>query len=229
MDRNPAEAVPLPAGQLHDEEIAARVLAGESALFEVLMRRHNQRVYRAIRALIRDEAEVEDAMQQTYLSAYLHLAEFAGSARLSTWLVRIAVNEALGRLRRGRRLHALAGELEGTIDMRNPPPASPEAVAERRELSTVLERAVDGLPDIYRTVFMLREIEGLTTAEAAEALAASEDVVKTRLHRARGLLQERLAAIAEERKPELFPFHAPRCDRVVAAVMAAIARGPSPA
>lgn len=223
MDPRRPETAPLLAGQPPDEEIARRVLAGETALFEVLMRRHNQRVYRAIRALLRDEAEVEDAMQQTYLSAYLHLAEFAGSARLSTWLVRIAVNEALGRLRRGRRLVALAETVEG-IDMTRTPPESPEDTAERHELTGLLERAVDGLPEMYRAAFMLREVEGLSTAEAAEALGTSEDVVKTRLHRARALLHERLAALADSRRADLFAFHAPRCDRVVAAVMEAIAR-----
>jgi RNA polymerase sigma-70 factor (ECF subfamily) len=224
MDPNRSEAVPLKPGHPPDEEIARRVLAGETALFEVLMRRHNQRVYRAIRSVLRDEAEVEDAMQQAYLSAYLHLAEFEGSARLSTWLVRIAVNEALGRLRRDRRRLALADAIEGTAPMTNPPPETPEDTADRRELTAMLEREVDGLPELYRTVFVLREVEGLTTADAAQALGTSEDVVKTRLHRARGLLHERLAALADARRGEIFAFHAPRCDRVVAAVMDAIAR-----
>ena len=226
MSMNPdrAETAPLLAGQPSDEEIARRVLAGETALFEVVMRRHNQRVYRAIRAILRDEAEVEDAMQQAYLSAYLHLAEFEGSSRLSTWLVRIAVNEALGRLRRDRRLVALSDALEGT-EMIQAPPESPEDTAERRELTAILERAVDGLPELYRTVFVLREVEGLSTADAADALGTNEDVVKTRLHRARALLHERLASLADSRTADLFPFHAPRCNRVVAAVMEAIARG----
>jgi RNA polymerase sigma-70 factor (ECF subfamily) len=224
MNPDRTETVPLQAGHPPDEEIARRVLGGETALFEVLMRRNNQRVYRAIRAFLRDEAEVEDAMQQTYLSAYLHLADFAGTSRLSTWLVRIAVNEALARLRRGRRVVALADALEGITEMTKTPAETPEDAAERRELTALLERTVDRLPEMYRAVYVLREVEGLDTADTAEALGTSEDVVKTRLHRARALLQARLAALATSGSGDAFPFHAPRCDRVVAAVMNAIAR-----
>jgi RNA polymerase sigma-70 factor, ECF subfamily len=202
-----------------DEQIARRVLAGETALFEVLMRRHNPRVYRAIRSILRDESEVEDAMQQAYVQAYSHLAGFAGGARFSTWLTRIAMNEALMRVRRkGRADRALAvPEADEGEAMSEP---SPEDRAETRELTAILEVAVDNLPEMYRTVFMLREVDELSTAESAEVLSVSEDVVKTRLRRAKALIRDQLFALVGLGAAEAFQFHAPRCDRVVAAVLA---------
>lgn len=215
---------PREAGPPTDEEIAQRVREGETALFEVLMRRYNQRVYRAVRSILRDEAEVEDVMQQAYVLAFTHLAQFEGSARFSTWLIRIAVNEALQRLRQRHRLVALDTEGGGPEDgmkllERNAP--DPEERAFGRELGRMLEVTVDELPTLYRTVFMLREVERLSTAETAAALSVSEEVVKTRLHRAKALLRERL----EGQLGETFAFHAPRCDRVVAAVLARIGDG----
>jgi RNA polymerase sigma-70 factor, ECF subfamily len=199
-----------------DEEIVRRVVAGEVALFELLMRRHNTRVYRAIRSILRDEAEVEDAMQQAYLQAYSHLSEFQFGARFSTWLVRIAMNEALMRTRKQARLTLVGAEV---VEERAMSQVSPEKRAEDRELAGLVENAIDALPDLYRSTFMLRTVEGLSTNEVAQILGVSEEVVKTRLHRARGLVRdavfERVGGSAEE----AFPFHAPRCDRVVFAVM----------
>ncbi len=225
----------LARGTLSDEEIRARILAGETALFEVLMRRHNQRVYRAVRALIRDEAEAEDAMQQAYLSAYLNLAQFAGAAKLSTWLVRIAVNEALARLRRRARFVTLDAVLDSEEPTRAlapaPPTENPEAHAMSNELSAIVQRAIDALPEAYGVVFMLREVEGMDTAETAEALGLSADVIKTRLSRARAMLRERLLEAVGPSVREAYLFPVPRCDRMVARVLAAIqalpARNPS--
>lgn len=215
------ERLAAPAGP-SDEEIVERVRAGETALFEVLMRRHNTRVYRAIRSVIRDEAEVEDLMQQAYLQAYEHLGRFEGAARFSTWLLRIAVNEALMRVRKSTRLSVVP---DPPVDQEGGMPAtSPEERAHDRQIAALLESAIDGLPDLYRTAFMLREIEGLSTAEAAEVLEVSEEVVKTRLHRARRLVRESLLARAGAAAKETFAFYAPRCDRVVAAVLARISR-----
>ncbi|MCY1019653.1 RNA polymerase sigma factor [Pyxidicoccus sp. MSG2] len=217
------------AGPPSDEEVALRVRQGETALFEVLMRRHNQRVYRAVRSLLQDEAEVEDAMQQAYVQAFTHLAQFEGGSRFSTWLIRIAVNEALQRLRhRGRRVVLGGGGdgiQEGDMKLleRNEP--DPERRAFGRELARLLELTLDELPDIHRTVFMLREIEKLSTAETAEVLSVSEDVVKTRLHRAKALVRERMEARLDGQLEEAFTFQAPRCDRVVAAVLARIGAG----
>jgi RNA polymerase sigma-70 factor (ECF subfamily) len=168
-------------------------------------------------------------MQQAYVQAFQHLRQFQGNARFATWLVRIAVNEALMRLRRANRFVALDGtEPEEVIPLTSRPTrASPEEQAARRELVTYVERAVDELPDLYRSVFVLRDVEGMSTAESAEALELSEEVIKTRLHRAKALLREKLASFAESSLGSAFPFEAPRCDRVVAAVMERIgaARG----
>lgn len=206
-----------------DEQVVARVLAGETELFELVMRRHNQRVYRAIRSVVRTEAEVEDVMQQAYLQAFTHLKDFSGRSTVSTWLIRIAMNEALMRTRKAARL-TLVPDLTGHLESAMPSPTndSPEERAHARELSSYLETAVDALPELYRTVFVLREIEGLSTAETAEVLEVSEDVVKTRLHRAKSLVRDALFEQATGTADDAFVFRAPRCDRIVQRVMSAV-------
>jgi RNA polymerase sigma-70 factor, ECF subfamily len=208
-----------------DEEIVSRVIAGELALFEVLMRRHNQRVYRTIRAILKDEVEVEDVMQQTYISAYSNLRQFAGAAKFSTWLTKIAINEALRRIR--RKAHFLSGQ--DLVQLGNGTPmklatddANPEERVGSRELATMLEAAIDALADSYRSVVMLREIEGMSTAETAEVLGVTEEVVKTRLHRAKQEIRELLIERVNAKAGETFPFYAPRCDRVVERVLTRI-------
>jgi RNA polymerase sigma-70 factor (ECF subfamily) len=203
---------------LSDDEIVRRVRAGDAALFEVLVRRHNQRVYRAVRAVVRDEAEVEDVMQHAYLAAYTHLHQYAGASRFSTWLIRIAINEARGLHRRAARLALVSADVQSSSET-----DSPEAHAATRELTAMLGTALDQLPEIYRTVFVLRELEELATAEAAEALEVTEDVVKVRLHRAKALVRESFAGDLADRA-SVFRFEAPRCDRVTALVLAAIDR-----
>jgi RNA polymerase sigma-70 factor (ECF subfamily) len=213
------------AGQgaaLEDAEVVRRVRAGETALFEVLLRRHDQRVYRTVRSILRDEGEAEDAMQQAWLQVYLHLGEFQGTAAFSTWLVRIAANEALQRLRRRARLAPVADAPEE--DRMDPRAEDPEERAAAREAVRLVERAVDRLPPIYRAVFVLRDVEGLSTADTAAALGIGEEAAKVRLHRARSLLRGVLEEQVGRAAPEAFQFLAPRCNRIVAAVMAAIAR-----
>lgn len=205
-------ATPAPPS---DEQLVERVRAGDVALYELLMRRHNRAVYRAVRSMVRDEDEVEDVMQQAYVSAYLRLDQFRGDARFGTWLVAVALNEARGRLRKAK-LRAVADE-EGPTPQ---PPASPEGEVAMREEIRLVEREVERLPESHRTVFLLREVEGLDTAETAYALGVSEDVVKTRLHRARALLRRGLAADLGRAAPHAFAFDARRCDRIVAAVRA---------
>jgi RNA polymerase sigma-70 factor, ECF subfamily len=214
----PAQARPATA-PLPDEEVVRRVRSGEVGLFEVLMRRHNPRIYRAIRSILRDEVEAEDAMQQTYLLAYAGLDGFTGASTLSTWLVRIAINEALGRLRRsGRR--GPTEDLPSADEERVASPApSPETQAAAREAVRLVEEAVDRLSLEHRTVFVLRELEDLSTEETARALGITEENVKIRLHRARGALKDSLYARVGESASAAFPFLAPRCDRVVAGVM----------
>jgi RNA polymerase sigma-70 factor (ECF subfamily) len=206
------------SGAATDEEIVSRVLGGETLLFEVLMRRHNQRLYRAARAIVRDDLEAEDVMQQAYVNAYSHLAQFDGRARFSTWLTKITVHEALARARRARRYQPLLDESLETLMPASPSP-DPERQTFGRELGALIESAVDALPDGYRETFMLRQIEGLSTADTAEVLGVSEDVVKTRFSRARHSLQETLLDRVDDAASVAFRFGYARCDRVVAAVL----------
>ena len=208
-------AIPEPSSRdpLTDAEIVRRVLAGETSLFELIMRRYNQRVYRAVRAIVRDESEAEDVMQQAYVNAFSHLGQFAERSAFSTWLTRIAINEALARIR-PRALQLVSDEVMSEIESPSP---NPEEAAMTSEIKEVVESEISALPDSYRSVFMLREVEGLSTIETAECLGLSEDVVKTRLHRARAMLREKIYRRASF--GSVFTFGQSRCDRVVAGVM----------
>jgi RNA polymerase sigma-70 factor, ECF subfamily len=208
-----------------DEEVVKRVLDGETALYELLMRRHNQRLYRVARAILRDDAEAEDVMQDAYVRAYQNLASFEGRAKFVTWLTRIAVHEALTRSRRRLRFQAFdpADESNGEI-MQSPPSStrSPEQQAYDRELAAVLEKAVLSLSEDHRLVFVLRDLEGMTTEETAHCLNLTEENVKVRLHRARAGLRKRLYRVAGATASRCFQFHAVRCDRVVKNVFATL-------
>jgi RNA polymerase sigma-70 factor (ECF subfamily) len=215
----------VPSASIPDEEVVRRVRAGELALFELLMRRHNPRVYRAIRSILRDEGDVEDAMQQSYLQAFAGLDGYSGASAVSTWLVRIAINEALMRVRKQGRLEIVEDVSIPAEDSMDAPPPTPEDRAATREAIRLVEAAVDQLPLIHRTTFMLRDVQGLSTAEAAECLGVSEETVKIRLHRARNALRDALFAQVGPSAAAAFPFLAPRCNRVVAAVLARVASG----
>jgi RNA polymerase sigma-70 factor (ECF subfamily) len=208
--------------QLADDVVVARVRAGELPHYELLVRRHNRAVFRAARALLRNDAEAEDAAQEAWVSAYEKLAQFTGASRFGTWIVAITLNEARSRLRR----QAVRAAAARSPEPRPEAPPDPEREVEMREQAAMVERAVDALPARHREVFVLRAVEGLATAEVAIALGVSEEVVKTRLHRARLLLRERLAGTLERAAPEAFSFLGARCDRIAALVMARIARGP---
>jgi RNA polymerase sigma-70 factor (ECF subfamily) len=207
---------------LSDEEIVNRVVDGQTALYEVLMRRYNERVYRAARSIVRDEAEAEDVMQQAYVNAYAHLRQFDRRAKFSTWLTKIAIHEALSRARKRGRYEAVDFTEEENLAVERQPSRDPEHQAFAGELRTLLESSIDELPDGLREVFMLREVDGLNTAETAESLGVSEDVVKTRLSRGRAALRNQLAERAGILAPDAFRFPQPRCDRIVAAVFARI-------
>ncbi len=209
-----------------DAEVVRRVLGGEPPLFE--MCRYNQRVFRAVRSVLRGSHESEDAMQQAWLNAFAHLGQFEGSASFSTWLTRIALNEALGRCRRGGHVTPIDDVPEEDLSMRAKA-QDPEERSGDRELLGLVEEAVDELPDGYRSVFVLREIEGMSTADAALSLGVSEEVVKVRLHRARLALRDRLYARAGTAAQDAFAFLGWRCDRMVERVMARILDGPSAA
>jgi RNA polymerase sigma-70 factor (ECF subfamily) len=214
-----------PFSALPDADIVRRVRAGDAGLFEILMRRHNQRIYRAARAVVRDEDVAEDVMQQAYVNAYTHLHQFQERSQFSTWLTRIALNEAFARRRRAQAesstrapsdLDARSGERMETMVSTQP---SPEREAYARELHHVLEQAVDSMPETYRTVFMLRDIEGLSTSETGEGLGLGDEAVKTRLHRARAMIRRAVTDRIGEVAAGAFEFQAPRCDRVVAFVL----------
>jgi RNA polymerase sigma-70 factor (ECF subfamily) len=211
-------------GLLSDEQVISRVLAGETALFEVLMRRYNERLYRAARAILRDENEAEDVMQQAYVNAYTHLRQFDGRSKFSTWLTRIAVHEALARARRRGRYLTMDLEDPSAIEFPEAHDGTPdpERLAIAHELGAFLESAIDRLPDGAREVFVLRQIEGMRTDEVADALGVSEAVVKTRLSRARGALRRDLYEYAGLAAANTFRFLRPRCDRIVQGVLVRI-------
>jgi len=217
---------PTATPDVPDESLVARVLAGERACFELLMRRNNARLYRAIRSVVRDEDAAEELMQQTYVLAFSKLPQFSGGARFSTWLLRIGLNEALQRLRRDRRWPRVAPDaLEEEPDMGHGSGANPEQRLARAQLNHLLEQLVDALPELHRSVFVLREVQQLSTAEVGEALGLTPDNVKQRLSRAKALLRAALEQRTGESIAELYPFEAPRCDRVVAGVLARLADG----
>jgi RNA polymerase sigma-70 factor (ECF subfamily) len=216
-------AVALENREQSDTETIQQVLDGNTAMFELLMRRYNERVYRAARSIVRDEQEAEDVMQQAYVNAFTHLRQFNGSAQFSTWLTKIAINEALARVRRRGRYEAFDDDLSNVEPFMSSNPAqSPERQAFAGELRGLLEWAIDALPDGMREVFVLREVEGLSTSEVAECLGVSEDVVKTRLSRGRAALRRLLMERTGATAPEAFRFYRPRCDRVVTQVLARI-------
>ena len=231
METLVSDGASLPSA-LPDTEIVRRVRAGDSALFEILMRRHNQRVYRVVRAVVKDEADVEDVMQQAYINVFTHLHQFEERSKFSTWLIRIALHEAFGRRRKVQRSDSTTARIRSDVneergelmDTLTSPQADPERQAYAQELHRVLEAAVDTLPDTYRTVFMLRDIEGLSTSETGEGLGLGEEAVKTRLHRARAMIRRAVTARIGEVATGAFQFHAPRCDRVVAAVLARVSQ-----
>lgn len=198
----------------------ARVCAGDTHIFEILMRRYNQRLYRAARAILQSDADAEEAVQQAYLNAYRHLGQFEGRAKFSTWLTRIAVYEALARRRRGRDKFVESSDEERATHVASATP-DPEHQTYVAQLGALLDAALAALPDGYRSVFMLREVDGLNTAETAQQLRLSEGTVKTRLHRAKDLLQRKLHDVTPA---AAFRFDGQRCDRLVAAVMSHLIR-----
>jgi len=206
---------------LSDDEVVRRIRGGDNPLFEILIRRYNQRLYRIARAILGDDAEAEDVMQHAYVEAYSHLGQFEGRAQFSTWLTKIAVYEALARVRRRRREFCVGPVAEGDEDLlgtlRSAGP-DPEQLTHEGELRALLDSAIETLPALYRSVFVLREVEGMSTVDTAECLEVSEQVVKTRLYRARALLREEIFQRAGVATSAAFSFHLSRCDRIFAAV-----------
>jgi RNA polymerase sigma-70 factor (ECF subfamily) len=221
--KNPLSTTP--AAEAPDAELAVRVAAGEPAAFEALMRRHNRALFRTARAILRDDAEAEDALQEAYLQAYGAIGNYRAEAKLSTWLARIVANEALMRVRKRTRRAAIVPLQPGAAEdeINEIPDANmdhtPERAAQRSEMRRLLEAQIDSLPDDYRVVFVLRAVEELSVEETAEALGIPQATVRTRLFRARSLLREALASKIDLACEEAFSFAGERCNRIVAHVL----------
>lgn len=199
-----------------DEEIIQRVLEGDRESYELLVRRYNRRVYRAVRAILRNDDEAEDVMQDAYVRAYQHLAQFEHRSSFSTWITRIAVHEALARAERSQRV--VVEDVDDAAATAVTGERNPEEIMAERETRELLEASILALPHPYRAVMMLRDVEEMSTAETAEALELTEDAVKVRLFRARAMLRKELFARAGATSSAAFQFHASRCDRVAAGV-----------
>ena len=219
--REPAiEAAGTGVAEAGDVALVRRALARDPNAFRAIIKTHNQRLYRIARGVVRNDAEAEDIVQEAYMRAFASLGAFRGEASLSTWLSRIVINEALGRLRKRKRTVAMPENPEAQI-IRFPlnPSDDPERTMAQRQILGLVERATDSLPDVYRTVFVARVIEGLSIEETADLLGVRPETVKTRLHRARTLVRK---ALDDEIGPVLldaFPFAGRRCERLTQAVM----------
>ena len=232
------DAISSPAPQpdtLNDAgeaKLVARIVGRDHGAFEQLMRKHNTALFRAARAILRDDADAEDVLQEAYISAYRHLVDFRGQAKLSTWLTRIVINQALARLRSRKRDDVVVyfdDRERGTANpveqaMSEDPGESPEAGAMRGEMRRLLERKIDALPLAFRTTFVLREVEEMTVDEVAECLAIPVATVRTRVFRARALLRAALAEDMDVATGDVFAFAGARCDRIVAGVLERLRR-----
>jgi RNA polymerase sigma-70 factor (ECF subfamily) len=223
-------SIAAPDGDLSDAEVARRIVAGDQDALRWLMRRHNQSLYRAARSILKDDAEAEDVVQDTYVHAYQGMGSFRGDAKLSTWLTRIAVNEALGRARKRRRRAEIINltdlpeqsdkAAESSMDQISP--EQPESAALRSEVRRLIEGKIDDLPDAFRSVFVLRALEEMSVEEAADCLGIPPATVRTRYFRAKGLLREALAREIDFNFEGAYGCAGPRCDRIVAGALARI-------
>ena len=205
---------------LNDDEIIARILNGEKDLYSIIVRRYNQRLYRVGISMINDDAEVEDAMQVAYINAYENLGKFAFRSTFPTWLTRIFINECLLRLRKRKKSISMNDENMENVMRQDKDPQTPDTATVNSELRSILNDAIRQLPETYRTVFVMREIEKMNIAETKECLNISEVNVKVRLNRAKALLRDILSA--QYSKEDILHFHLSRCDRMVEKVMTRI-------
>lgn len=227
----------VPIENLTDVELAERIAQRDQKAFAVVMRRHNQRLFRTARSILHNDAEAEDAVQESYMHAYNSIQLFRGDAKLSTWLTRIVVNESLGRVRKaGRRDHLalVRGDEDdindaNEIDMKASPNESPESSAMRAQARALLETSIDALPEQFRTVFVMRAVEEMSCEEVALCLDISEATVRSRFFRARSQLRTALLEHADHACADAFSFDGARCDRIVAAVLTRLDSTPSDA
>lgn len=219
----PRSATPYLAS---DAELAERAASGDDSAFEAIMRRHNRLLFRTARSILKNDAEAEDSLQEAYLHAWRALPTFRADAKLSTWLVRIVINETLGRLRRSSaQVIPLETAMESTDrdtqqSMQDDPDQRPERAAMRTQVRRLIEARIDALPEAFRCVFMLRAVQELSVEEVAAALQLPEATVRTRHFRARGLLREGLSRDVDMALGDAFSFDGARCDRIVASVLA---------
>jgi RNA polymerase sigma-70 factor (ECF subfamily) len=205
---------PLQTARPADEVLVEQVLCGDTKAFEALMRKHNQRLFRTGMAILRNETDVEDAMQTAYINAYLHLARFERRSAFSTWLTRIMLNQCLEQKRKNTLAKSRVEAPQTLLHMQ-----TPDHELGNKELTRLLEAAVGQLPEKYRLVFVLREVEELSVKETSEVLSIEPSNVKTRLNRAKSMLRGQLQGYM---KDHVYSFHLSRCDRVVSAVLAAV-------
>jgi len=205
---------------LNDDEIIARILQGEKDIYSIIVRRYNQRLYRVGMSIINDEAEVEDAMQVAYINAYENLGKFAFKSSFPTWLTRILINECLLRLRKRKKSISMNDENIENVMKQDKGPQTPVTATVNSELRSILNDAIRQLPETYRSVFVMREIENMNIAETKECLNISEANVKVRLNRAKAMLRDILSA--QYSKDDILHFHLNRCDRMVEKVMTCI-------
>ncbi|MGB3416207.1 MAG: RNA polymerase sigma factor [Mesorhizobium sp.] len=208
-----------------DTELVRRALARDTAAFRAIMKTHNQRLYRLARGIVRNDGEAEDIVQEGYVRAFTHLESFRGESTLATWLSRIVINEALGRLRKKRRALEQSMSDDPAIEAKiiqfplNTPNDDPERTMAQRQILQFVERATDNIPDIYRAVFVARVIEGLSIEETADLLGIKPETVKTRLFRARNLIRRQLNEQIGPVLLDAFPFAGKRCERLTVAVL----------
>jgi RNA polymerase sigma-70 factor (ECF subfamily) len=215
---------PRVADRSEDAELVRRALARDDTAFRAIMEQHNRRLYRVARSILRNDSEAEDVVQEAYVNAFTHLDSFRGDSSLATWLSRITMNEALGRLRRQRPavdLDALETQRNEAQIIQFPQSGAsdPERTMAQREILQLVERAADNLPEIFRIVFVTRVIEGMSVEETAELLGLQPETVKTRLHRARRLVRDQLDEQIGPVLMDAFPFAGRRCERLTYAVM----------
>jgi len=208
--------------KLTEPEIIARILSGEKELYELLVRRHNQKLYRVVRSYLKDEAEIEDIMQNSYIKAFTKLFQFKLEASFSTWLIRIAINEALARLKEKRKRYHLNGQSEALnkktmFEIPDRKQLNPQEKMIHNEAKELLENAIDHLDAKYKVVYMMKEIEDMSVKEIAIALDLTLANVKIRLHRSKEMLKNKLFEISDDKN--IFEFGFRRCDRITERVM----------
>jgi RNA polymerase sigma-70 factor, ECF subfamily len=241
MPGNPRTAVPAGLEAAGDAELVSLARQGVAAAFRAIMERNNRRLFRVARGVLKNDADAEDVVQETYLRAFANLDSFAGTAALSTWLTSIALNEALGRLRRRRPMIDLDDIAAAATDrdepaarvipfpLAQPATSDPEHSAARTEIQRLLEQAIDDLPDVFRTTFMLRFVEQMSVEETAACLGVPEETVKTRVHRAKRRLRQALGAQLASTLADTFPFAGARCARISDTVLRRLGvEGPPP-